>query len=73
MLNASSSSVAFMIVVTDGNGGNPLAEADAARAEGTAVFAVGVGERKTESYKKGKGGVRQREKRGGSGASIPCT
>ncbi|CAM9502767.1 unnamed protein product, partial [Hapterophycus canaliculatus] len=33
----------FMIVLTDGNGGDPTAEADAARAEGTIVYAVGVG------------------------------
>ncbi|CAM9382994.1 unnamed protein product, partial [Hapterophycus canaliculatus] len=31
----------FMIVITDGNGGDP--SADAARAEGTTVIAVGVG------------------------------
>ncbi|CAN0258633.1 unnamed protein product, partial [Hapterophycus canaliculatus] len=33
----------FMIVITDGNGGDPSTEADAARAEGTTVIAVGVG------------------------------
>lgn len=33
-----------MVVITDGNGGDPKPEADAARAEETIVFAVGVGE-----------------------------
>ncbi|CAM9548151.1 unnamed protein product [Sphacelaria rigidula] len=32
-----------MIVITDGNGGDPTEQADMAREEGTIVFAVGVG------------------------------
>lgn len=44
LLNASPSSAAIMIVITDGNAYDPSVEADAARAEGTTVFAVGVGE-----------------------------
>lgn len=43
--DAPASSLSFMIVITDGNGGRPEDEADAARAEGTRVFAVGVGEK----------------------------
>lgn len=43
LLNAQTGTAAFMIVITDGNGGDPAAEADAARADGTIVFAVGVG------------------------------
>lgn len=43
LINAQDGTAAFMIVITDGNGGDPAPEADAARAEGTIVFAVGVG------------------------------
>lgn len=48
LLNASPSTAAIMIVITDGewtNGNDPSTEADAARADGTTIFAVGVGER----------------------------
>lgn len=48
LLNAVPSAASFMIVVTDGKrgaAGDLKAEADAARAEGTTVFAVGVGEK----------------------------
>lgn len=45
LLNTSESSAAFMIVVTDGTAStSPLNESDAARAEGTTIIAVGVGE-----------------------------
>lgn len=47
LLIASPSTASFMIVITDGEynyGGDPTAYAEAARAEGTTIFAVGVGE-----------------------------
>eukprot|EP00903_Cladosiphon_okamuranus_P021746 g19994.t2 len=45
LLNAFSSTASFLILVTDGNaGGDPKVEADAARAEGITVYAVGVGD-----------------------------
>ncbi|CAM9889925.1 unnamed protein product, partial [Scytosiphon promiscuus] len=40
----SSGSTSFMVVITDGRGSTYLGEADAARAEGTIMFAVGVGD-----------------------------
>ncbi|CAM9563847.1 unnamed protein product [Sphacelaria rigidula] len=43
LLNAQAGTAAFMIVITDGNGGDPTEQAQTARDEGTIVFAVGVG------------------------------
>lgn len=43
LLNAQDGTAAFMIVITDGNGGDPTEQANMARDEGTIVFAVGVG------------------------------
>ncbi|CAM9206965.1 unnamed protein product, partial [Ectocarpus sp. 8 AP-2014] len=43
LLQASPATTSFMIVTTDGQSSSPKAEADAARGEGTIVYAVGVG------------------------------
>ncbi|CAM9786703.1 unnamed protein product [Ectocarpus fasciculatus] len=43
LLSASPATTSFMIVTTDGEAANPQDEADAARAEGTILYAVGVG------------------------------
>ncbi|CAM9935183.1 unnamed protein product [Scytosiphon promiscuus] len=40
---APNASASFMVVLTDGVGGDPTVEANAARAAGTIVYAVGVG------------------------------
>lgn len=61
LLNASPSSAAFMVVVTDGdvtNGPDPFDEAEAARNESTTVFAVGVGEVLTGRLMRDEGVVR---------------
>ncbi|CAN0057619.1 unnamed protein product, partial [Ectocarpus fasciculatus] len=43
LLKVSPATTSFMIVTTDGKSSSPEDEADAARAEGTIVYAVGVG------------------------------
>ncbi|CAM9675201.1 unnamed protein product, partial [Ectocarpus fasciculatus] len=43
LLSASPATTSFMIVTTDGEAADPQDEADAARAEGTILYAVGVG------------------------------
>ncbi|CAN0600296.1 unnamed protein product, partial [Ectocarpus sp. 12 AP-2014] len=49
LLKVSPATTSFMIVTTDGISSSPKDEADAARAEGTIVYAVGVGPGPTES------------------------
>lgn len=53
LLAGNLASANFMVVITDGEatfGGDPTIEADAARAEGTTIFAVGVGEARCLEY-----------------------
>lgn len=60
LLNAIPSSMVVMVVVTDGTmseeGGHLKAQANAARVEGTTIFAVGVGERWFDNVDRAGGG-----------------